>query len=156
MLVFSRSSWLYLSSARIRGICHYTQQSFLLRSFPTNNSLISMFSCVLGISSAACFSVLFISWVLNQLHNLLNPFLIISLFSVHRNFAFVYVCARHAYSVSMEARRRCQIPFNCSYKQLWSTIWVLGIDPSVSARVASTFHCWASCLGPQEASWWKE
>lgn len=37
--------------------------------------------------------------------------------------------------VSLEARRVCWIPWAWSYRWLWVTVWVPGIEPASSARV---------------------
>ena len=41
-----------------------------------------------------------------------------------------------------------QIPWNWSYRQLWSTMWVPGIESRSSARTPSALNHWAFCPGP--------
>lgn len=42
-----------------------------------------------------------------------------------------------------------QIPWNCSYRWLWTTLWVLGVKLSSSARAAGTLNCPAISPSPQ-------
>ena len=42
--------------------------------------------------------------------------------------------------------KRCQIPWDCSYRQLLANIWVLGIEPRFSGRATSALDCWAISL----------
>lgn len=46
--------------------------------------------------------------------------------------------------MTMKTRRGCQIPWNCSNRQLWACVWVLGIEPTKSA---SDLNTWAISLG---------
>lgn len=41
-----------------------------------------------------------------------------------------------------EARKGCQILWNCSYRQLWASVWVLGAKSCSSARTASILNHW--------------
>lgn len=52
---------------------------------------------------------------------------------------FVSVCSSTpcVCLVPQEVTRRCLIPWNCCYKQLWEATWVLGTEPQSSARAAS-------------------
>ena len=73
-------------------------------------------------------------------------FLFIYLFNVYKYFVYFYVCVSHACHILAEARRRCQIPWDCSYRQLLVTISVLGIEPRFSGRATSALNCWAISL----------
>ena len=44
--------------------------------------------------------------------------------------------------------RRNQIPWNWRDRQLWSIMWVLGIEPMPFGRVISALNCWAISLAP--------
>ena len=35
-----------------------------------------------------------------------------------------------------------QVPWNCSYRQLWAALWMLEIAPGSSGRAVSTLNCW--------------
>jgi hypothetical protein len=59
-------------------------------------------------------------------------------------FACMYVCAPCVCLVPTEVRRRCQILWNWSYKRLWATVWVLGIELGFFVRVASALNCWTT------------
>lgn len=37
----------------------------------------------------------------------------------------------------------CQIPWSQSYRQLWSPLWVIGVEPRSSGRAARALICWA-------------
>jgi hypothetical protein len=49
-------------------------------------------------------------------------------------FARKYVCAPCVSLVPREARREHWIPWNWSYRQLWATMWVLGVEPGSFGR----------------------
>lgn len=62
---------------------------------------------------------------------------------------FMYVsvfpaCVLHVSPVLKEVRRDHLIPQNWSYRWSWVTVWVLGTEPRVSARAASSLHWWGS------------
>lgn len=46
--------------------------------------------------------------------------------------------------VPMEARRRCQIPWNWNCKVFWAAVWVPGFKSGFLARAARAFNCWAN------------
>ena len=48
----------------------------------------------------------------------------------------------HVSIVPMETRRGSWIPWNWKYRQLWATMWVLGIKSKSSRRTASALNCW--------------
>ena len=37
----------------------------------------------------------------------------------------------------------CQVPWNWNYRELWTAVWVLGIEPRSSGRAVSALNCWA-------------
>lgn len=80
-------------------------------------------------------------------------FLFIYLFNVYKYFVYFYICVSHACHILAEARRRCQIPWDCSYRQLLATIWVLGIEPRFSGRATSALNCRAISLVLTPFSW---
>lgn len=49
-------------------------------------------------------------------------------------FAYTYIYVSCFCLVATEIRRQCQIPWNWSYGQLWTTIWVLRIEPNSSVK----------------------
>lgn len=55
-------------------------------------------------------------------------------------FACMYACALCTRLVPTDARRRCRIPWNWSCKSLWTTMWLLRIEPESSERTASAFN----------------
>ena len=34
-------------------------------------------------------------------------------------------------------------PWNCSYRQMWAAVWMLGIKPRSSEKATSAHYCWA-------------
>ena len=58
------------------------------------------------------------------------------------------VCALLACLVPAEARRKCWITWNWSYRQLWAATCMLGIRPSSFERVASALNHWAVSPAP--------
>lgn len=51
--------------------------------------------------------------------------------------------------VPSEVRRRCQIPWNWSYRWLWTTKWVLGIEAGFPRRVAIALNHEVTSLAPK-------
>ena len=75
------------------------------------------------------------------------------LFYVYECFPCVYVCVPCTCLVSMEVGRKCQmpwdwsyrqcqVPYDWSYRQLGATVWLLRIKPGPSARAACGLNCW--------------
>lgn len=71
---------------------------------------------------------------------------------VYEYFACIYVYATPVYLVPTEDRRGCQNPWNWNYRQLWATVWGLGIDPEFSGRASSALTHWATSPAPREAA----
>ena len=42
----------------------------------------------------------------------------------------------------------CQLPWSWSYRQLWTTMWLLGIELRTSGRAASALNRWAISPAP--------
>lgn len=55
---------------------------------------------------------------------------------LRKSFSFIFMSV-HMHAVPREARRGRQIPWDWSEKQLSAILWVLGIEPRSSERVAS-------------------
>lgn len=55
--------------------------------------------------------------------------------------ACIYVCHMHTWC--LESGRGCPSLRNWSPRQLWAALWVLGIEPCLSARTVSALNCWA-------------
>ena len=79
-------------------------------------------------------------WVLHLL------FFKIILFCVHECFTCTYVCASHVYLVLEEVRRGHQSPW--SYKWLWATVWMLGMESRSFVRASKPLNHWAISLVP--------
>lgn len=58
---------------------------------------------------------------------------------VYNCFACVHVCVPHGCLVLMESRRGHPIPWHWSYRQIWATMWILGLKPGSSRRAASIY-----------------
>lgn len=58
------------------------------------------------------------------------------------------LCVHHMLAVPTEASRRHQPLWNWSYKQLWTTVWVLRIEAGSSGRVSSPLNHWATLPAP--------
>lgn len=67
----------------------------------------------------------FIDLALSKIYILKDLFI---LFYMHGCFAWLYVCALCALLGSAKARRRCQIPSNCSSRWLGATVRVMEIE----------------------------
>lgn len=77
-------------------------------------------------------------------------------------FVCMNICVPHAWMVPKEVRRRCQSPWDQSYKWLWATLWVLEAERGFSARTTNaltaapsllpwTWHFrWVRCWDHQE------
>lgn len=83
------------------------------------------------------------------------------LFYVFEYFACTYACTPHVCLVSKEVRRRHLSSQNWSYGSLHAAMWLLGIQPVSSARVASTLRHILSCHpafiyypGPNDKGWY--
>lgn len=61
----------------------------------------------------------------------------IHFFYVHWYISYVYACVR-----------RYQIAWKCSYRQLWGTMWMMGIEPGFSGTAASAQNHWTKLLAP--------
>jgi hypothetical protein len=57
--------------------------------------------------------------------------------------ACMYV--HHVHVRCPQRPEKCQMPWNCSYKWLWATMWMLRIESGYSARIASALSHWAIC-----------
>ena len=57
---------------------------------------------------------------------------------VYECFASIYGCAPHVWLVPKEAGKGHWIPWYCSYRWLWATMWVLRTELSSSAKVHLT------------------
>jgi hypothetical protein len=66
----------------------------------------------------------------------------LNIFHVYMS-GFACLSAHHVHAVPMEARRGCWISWNCSYIQLWASIWLLGTKPGSFARgISATSEKW--------------
>lgn len=74
--------------------------------------------------------------------------LIILLFCLHRCFAWMFVCAPHAFLVPVDIRRRRQIP-GIGVRWLQNALWVLGIKTTCMGRAASAVNCRTSPWSPK-------
>lgn len=70
-------------------------------------------------------------------HYLKYILLFLYLFYVYSCSACIYVCVPYAYLVPKEARGAFQNP---TYKMLCAIMWVPGIEPQFSGRVASALN----------------
>lgn len=59
-------------------------------------------------------------------------------------FVCMYVCATHVCLVFAQVRRKCQILWNWSYKQLLASVLVLGLKPGSSAKTSTLNYCHVS------------
>lgn len=44
-------------------------------------------------------------------------------------------------NTAMSVHKGCQISWNCSYRKLWTVMWVLGTGPRSSGRATSVLNC---------------
>ena len=71
-------------------------------------------------------------WVMNDLFILCHALMC---------FAYMYVCAQPVCLMPVEVQRKCQVPWNWSYRWPWiTTTWVLETKPGPSARAASALN----------------
>lgn len=61
---------------------------------------------------------------------------------------YLYICTPE--------EREHQIPWDYSYRQLWGTMWVLGIELATSGGTASALNCLAIALAPNYLSFCKD
>ena len=67
---------------------------------------------------------------------------------------YVCLCDPLMCLVPVEAKRRHLISWNWNYRQLWVTMWLLGIELRTSGRAVSALNCWAISLAPALISLW--
>lgn len=60
----------------------------------------------------------------------------------------VYMYEHSVWLVPSEARRKCCISWNWSYRLLWVTMWELDLEPVSFGRVASALSCYVFFLAP--------
>lgn len=65
---------------------------------------------------------------------------------VYECVACMCVCTPHSRLVAEEVIKGHWIPYNRGYRWLWATMWVLGTEPTYSARATSTLNRWATSL----------
>lgn len=65
---------------------------------------------------------------------------------IHTCFVCMCVCAPYVHLLLAEVRRGCWSPWNWSYIQLWTDMWVLGANPGSSDRAESALSHWAQLL----------
>lgn len=87
-------------------------------------------------------------WKLGETKQLVNVFLKMYLFSVNVLLACMSSYCVCVYTLCPEARRKCWITWNWSYKSLCVAMWALGMEPGFSARM-SALTSWAIPLTPE-------
>lgn len=60
----------------------------------------------------------------------------------------LHVCVHHVCQVPMEAGRSCQMLYNWSYRWLYDTVWVLGIESGSCERAVSALSHRAISAAP--------
>lgn len=78
------------------------------------------------------------------MHKVFLGFFFFFHFHVSRYFVYTYDSILCACLVSMEVRRGHWIPWDFNYRQVWAAMWLLGIEPGSSERVASVLISWAT------------
>lgn len=70
-------------------------------------------------------------------------------------YCFMYItvlpactCVYHVCSEPTGAKRKHWIPWDCSYGQLWATVWAPGNTCASSVRAMSALSCWPNSVAP--------
>lgn len=71
--------------------------------------------------------------------------MLLFLFHVHGYFTHIFLSPECS---TKESRSGSQTPWNRSYRQLWSTLWVLGSEAGSSVGSASVLDCWVVSPAP--------
>lgn len=77
-------------------------------------------------------------------HFCIPPSLLLHLFSYFMCFVCMFMDYMRA--LPTKARRSCGIPWNWSNQQFVCTMWVMGIEPGSSIRLASALNYWGAFL----------
>lgn len=81
---------------------------------------------------------------------------ILFVFHVYGCLAYMYECVLHVCLIPTENRVGHLILWNCSYRRLWATMYVLGSEPGSICRSSSVLNLWDTspssnlwfCVGP--------
>lgn len=83
-----------------------------------------------------------------------KKFSLITLFYVYRHFIGMYMYVPCTCLVPMETKGGHQMPWNWSYRCLWTIMWILRIEPESSAREKGALRRWALPTLPQWTGDW--
>lgn len=61
---------------------------------------------------------------------------------------YLSICITMYMQVPVGVRREHWIPWNWNCRQLWTSLWVLRMEPTSFAKAASALSCWAISLAP--------